>query len=155
MKAALLLLMMLLPLLGHAQQPAPAAPDPMIEQRATKLSELLRCLVCQNQTIADSNAALARDLKAQIHEQIALGRSDQEILDFMVARYGDFVLYRPPIKATTLLLWGGPFLLLIGAGWGLVLLLRRRHAEATASALSPNERDLADQLLDSTAEHTR
>jgi cytochrome c-type biogenesis protein CcmH len=95
-----------------------------------RLSEELRCLVCQNQTIADSHAGLAEDLKQQIREQIAAGRSDAEVLDYMVERYGDFVLYRPPVKMTTVLLWAGPFLLLaIGAvTFAVVVRKRRPHA---------------------------
>ena len=86
----------------------PTEKDPVAAARAVALSEKLRCLVCQNQTIADSNAELAADLRRQIKEQIAAGKSDKEIVDYMVARYGDFVLYQPPVKSTTLLLWAGP-----------------------------------------------
>src|SRR4051794_17847499 len=91
----------------------------------------LRCLVCQNQTLADSNAELAVDLRNSIREQLGRGASEREVLDFMVARYGDFVLYRPPLKATTVLLWGGPFLFL---GAGLFILLRRCGASAPRSS---------------------
>src|SRR5687767_726794 len=96
---------------------APAlAQNPETEKRVTALSNELRCLVCQNQTLADSNAPLAVDLRNTIREQLAKGASEREVLDFMTARYGDFVLYRPPFKAATLLLWIGPFLfLLLGA----------------------------------------
>src|SRR5687767_15954383 len=87
-----------------------------------QLSNELRCLVCQNQTLADSQAPLAVDLRNQVREQLKGGASEQDVLDFMVARYGDFVLYRPPLKATTLLLWAGPFLLI---ALGLVLVFRR------------------------------
>ena len=94
----------------------PTEQDPVEAQRAVRLAEQLRCLVCQNQTIADSNAPLAVDLRTQIREQIVEGRTDGEIVEYMVGRYGDFVLYRPPFKATTALLWIGPaLLLLIGA----------------------------------------
>ena len=92
----------------------------------------LRCLVCQNQTIADSHADLAQDLKRQIREQIRAGRSDAEIVDYMVARYGDFILYRPPFKATTALLWMGPFALLAGAFLLLWGYLRTRSARLRA-----------------------
>src|SRR5881394_1176669 len=84
-----------------------------LERRVTDLAHELRCLVCQNQTIAESNAPLAVDLRNQIREQLAAGKSEREVVDFMVARYGDFVLYRPPFKATTILLWAGPFLFLL------------------------------------------
>ncbi len=103
-------------LLGSAasgrQTAAPAGADPALEQRVNALAKELRCLVCQNETIAESTAPLAVDLKNQVREQMRQGTSDREILDFMVARYGDFVLYRPPFKASTLLLWLGPLLLL-------------------------------------------
>ncbi len=95
---------------GQAEEVA--HPDPQVEQRLKDLGEQLRCLVCQNQTIAESNAGLALDLRNQIRAQVAAGRSDDEIRAYMVERYGDFVLYRPPLKATTVLLWVGPFALL-------------------------------------------
>ena len=87
--------------------------DLVLEKRVHKLTEELRCLVCQNQTIADSHSGLAIDLKNQVREKVVQGASDQEILDYMVQRYGDFVLYRPPVKQTTWLLWFGPFLLML------------------------------------------
>ncbi len=127
---------------------AALAQDPVAEKRLQGLSEELRCLVCQNQTIADSNAELAQDLRREIRGMISQGRSDKEIIDFMVERYGDFVLYRPPVKGITLLLWGGPlaFLLL-----GVVLLqryLRRREALVAASApLSEADLSRAEALL--------
>ena len=98
------------------------AQDPALEKRVTGLAHELRCLVCQNQTLADSNAPLAVDLRNQIREQLSQGASEREVLDFMVARYGDFVLYRPPLKASTLALWIGPFVLLLA---GALLLWRR------------------------------
>ncbi len=91
-----------------------------------RISAELRCLVCQNQTIADSNADLANDLRRQVRDMLRQGKSDQEVLDYMTARYGDFVLYRPPVKSTTLLLWAGPAALLVGGVLALVLVLRRR-----------------------------
>ena len=112
-----------------AKGATPAAQDPALEQRVMALSNELRCLVCQNQTIADSNAPLAEDLRNQVREKMRQGASDSQIIDFMVERYGDFVLYRPPFKATTFLLWFGP-LLLLAAGSIVLLrrLLRRRPA---------------------------
>jgi cytochrome c-type biogenesis protein CcmH len=103
-----------------------AHPDARVEQRLKNLGEQLRCLVCQNQTIAESTAPLALDLRNQIRAQVAAGRSDDEIRDYMVARYGDFVLYSPPFKATTILLWVGPFALL-GVGIAVLawIVLRR------------------------------
>jgi cytochrome c-type biogenesis protein CcmH len=111
---------------GQAEEVA--HPDPRVEQRLKDLGEQLRCLVCQNQTIAESNAGLALDLRNQIRAQVAAGRSDDEIRAYMVARYGDFVLYRPPLKATTVLLWIGPFALL-GVGIAVLawVVLRRRR----------------------------
>jgi cytochrome c-type biogenesis protein CcmH len=95
-----------------------AMADPVLEQRVQALAEQLRCLVCQNQSLADSHAPLAVDLKNQVREQVRAGRADAEVIDFMTQRYGDFVLYRPPFKATTALLWLGPALM---AGVGLVV----------------------------------
>jgi cytochrome c-type biogenesis protein CcmH len=121
-----------------------AAEDPNLEKRVQAVSHELRCLVCQNQTLADSNAPLAVDLRNQVREQLKNGASEREVRDWMVARYGDFVLYRPPFKATTLLLWAGPFLLLL-IGLGLVMrVVRRRQPD---KALSAEERLRAEELL--------
>jgi cytochrome c-type biogenesis protein CcmH len=110
------------------------------------LAAELRCLVCQNQTIADSNAPLAEDLRNQVRERMRKGASDSQIIDFMVERYGDFVLYRPPVKATTLLLWFGPLLLLAA---GFVVLLRRvlRRRPAQDLEMTASERKRARTLL--------
>jgi len=141
-----LLLALLAPVhLVHAKEAAPAAADPALEQRVMMLAAELRCLVCQNQTIADSSAPLAEDLRNQVREKIRAGQSDAQIIDFMVERYGDFVLYRPPVKATTLLLWFGPLLLL--AAGGLVLLRRLRRRPAPEPELSAAERERARKLL--------
>lgn len=105
---------------------AALAADPVAEKRLQKLSEELRCLVCQNQTIADSNAELAQDLRREVRSMIKDGKTDNEIVDFMVTRYGDFVLYRPPVKGITLLLWGGPIALLLIALYVLQRYLRQR-----------------------------
>ena len=120
------------------------------------LASELRCLVCQNQTIADSNADLAVDLRNEIREKIESGMSDAEIKDFMVARYGDFVLYRPPLKNTTLFLWVGPFLLLAMGGGILYFTLRQRRQRAAEPELSRDEQALAESLLqtDQTKETT-
>lgn len=128
-----------------ADEAPPAAADPALEKHVMAISEELRCLVCQNQTIADSHAELAVDLKNQVREKIEQGMSDKEIIDYMVQRYGDFVLYRPPFKATTWLLWVGPFLLLIG---GLVFLgLRLQRTRAPVETLPEADRQRAAQLL--------
>jgi len=125
----------------------PTEKDPVAAARAVALSEKLRCLVCQNQTIADSNAELAADLRRQIHEQIAAGKSDKEIVDYMVARYGDFVLYQPPVKSTTLLLWAGPALLVLVGFIVLARTVRARRARPATSEMSAEERERAARLL--------
>ena len=120
--------------------------DADLDRRVMQLSAELRCLVCQNQTLAVSNADLAVDLRRQIREQLASGKSERDVLDFMVQRYGDFVLYRPPFKASTVLLWVGPFLLL---GLGMVLLIRKiRSTNREAPPLSEAERTRAAAFLD-------
>jgi len=125
---------------------AAAADDAALDKRVAGLAQELRCLVCQNQTLADSNAPLAVDLRNQIRDQLKGGASERDVIDFMVARYGDFVLYRPPLKASTLALWIGPFLLL---GLGIFLLLRRLvRRRAPELALSEAERARAAKLLE-------
>jgi cytochrome c-type biogenesis protein CcmH len=125
---------------------AAAQSDPALDKRTAALAGELRCLVCQNQTLADSNAPLAVDLRGQIREQLAGGASEQDVIDYMVARYGDFVLYRPPFKATTVALWVGPFVLLVlGAGLLWRQIARRRTPEPR---LSDEERARAARLLE-------
>jgi cytochrome c-type biogenesis protein CcmH len=127
---------------------APAlAEDPVLEKRTRALAEELRCLVCQNQTIADSNADLAVDLRNQIREKLKAGMSEKQVKDYMVQRYGDFVLYRPPVKATTVLLWFGPFALLLAGAAVLFGTLARRRKNAAATVLSEDERRRAAELL--------
>ena len=109
------------------QDTAPGPADAALERRVMHLSEELRCLVCQNQTIADSNAELAVDLRNQVREQMRQGRSDDAIRGYMVERYGDFILYRPPVKASTALLWFGPLVLVLGGIGGLALYVRQRR----------------------------
>ena len=118
-------------------------------RRAAALAEQLRCLVCQNQSIAESNAELAVDLRREINEQIRAGRSDQQIADFMVARYGDFVLYRPPLKSHTWLLWFGPALLAIAALLAFRRALRNRRQRSAERPLTDAERTEAQRLLGS------
>jgi cytochrome c-type biogenesis protein CcmH len=123
-----------------------AQEDPALEKRVQALSHELRCLVCQNQTLADSNAPLAVDLRNQVREQLKSGKSERDVVDFLVARYGDFVLYRPPLKASTVLLWAGPFILL---AFGLFLLfLRIRRKMPLSVELSDTERERAAKLLE-------
>ena len=117
-----------------------------VEKRAAALEHELRCLVCQNQTLAESNAPLAVDLRNQVRAQLAAGKSEQEVVDFMVARYGDFVLYRPPLKAKTVALWLGPFVFLAAGFWALARYLRRRRVPPRQ--LSEAERARAAKLLE-------
>lgn len=123
------------------------APDQELERRVQRVAGELRCLVCQNQTIADSNAPLAVDLRSEVREMLGRGSSDAEVREFMVNRYGDFILYRPPFKATTLVLWGGPFLLLIVGIWVLRRLVAERAIPDTKLSLSAEEKARADALL--------
>lgn len=130
-----------------APQARPAVEDPVLEARVLELSHKLRCLVCQNQSIAESHAPLAVDLRDQVREQFVAGRDENQIVDYLVARYGDFVLYEPPFKAATLVLWLGPLLLLLAGAGGLAYRLRRRAAEA-ATTLSATEHARARALLE-------
>ena len=117
-----------------------------LDKRTTALAHELRCLVCQNQTLAESNAPLAVDLRGQIREQLAAGKSESDVKAYMAARYGDFVLYRPPFKASTLLLWMGPFLLLF---LGFVVLIKRLKSKSgEVPDLSSAERERAAKLLE-------
>ena len=122
-----------------------AQEDPALEKRVHDLSTELRCLVCQNQTLADSNAPLAVDLRNQVREQLKSGKSERDVVEFLTARYGDFVLYRPPLKASTVLLWVGPFLLL---ALGLFLLFLRVRRRASTPELSDADRERAAKLLE-------
>ena len=145
------IMMVLVPFVPHevgAKEAVPTEMDRVQQKRAVELSEHLRCLVCQNQTIADSNAELAQDLRRQVREQITQGKSDSQIIDFMVQRYGDFVLYKPPVKATTLLLWFGPLLLLLLAIFALARHVRMRNRRAEPAPLSEAEHEKARRLLD-------
>lgn len=145
--AAHLLILSFAALAVWAQEARPVAEDPVLEQRVMALSQELRCLVCQNETLADSRADLANDLRNQIREQMKAGKSDKEIIAFLTERYGEFILYRPPVKPTTYLLWFGPFLLLVG---GLVFLYRHLKARRELikdEPLSADERRRAEELL--------
>jgi len=132
---------------GYAREAAPTAADVVVEKRMVAISEELRCLVCQNESLAGSQADLAKDLRREIREQIAQGKSDKEILDFMTGRYGDFVRYRPPLKSTTFLLWFGPFLLLVAGIAALGIILRRRGKRVAEATLSAEEQKRAEALL--------
>src|SRR5205807_10300687 len=121
--------------------------DPQIEQRMRALTEQLRCLVCQNETLADSRADLAEDLRKEIREQMKAGKSDQEIIAFLTQRYGDFVLYKPPVKATTYLLWFGPFVLLFAGTGVLYRYLKKRRELIDEKPLTTDERKRAEEIL--------
>src|SRR5512145_2594436 len=142
-KFLLPLLLALLTALAQAGEAAPAAADPALEARMARITAELRCLVCQNQTIADSQSGLATDLRQQVREMLQRGDSEQQVIDYMTARYGDFVLYRPPVKASTALLWFGPALLLIAGVTTLVLVLRRRSQLADDQFEADPEPDTA------------
>ena len=131
---------------AHAKEAVPAAQDPALEDRMMALAAELRCLVCQNQTLAESNAGLAEDLRNEIRDKMRQGNSDAQVVDYLVARYGDFVRYRPPLKATTILLWFGPLLLLAA---GFVVLLRRllRAPPKEVAEISAADRKRAAELL--------
>jgi cytochrome c-type biogenesis protein CcmH len=115
----------------------PAFDDPVLQQRYEGITRELRCLVCQNETIADSNATLAGDLRREVREMIAAGKSDEEIRQFMIDRYGDFVLYRPRLTPINFLLWAAPVLLLLGGAFAVVRVVRRRAAEADIDPAGP------------------
>lgn len=139
---------LLLPVPAWAGEARPVAADPALEARVNRIAAELRCLVCQNQSLADSHADLAIDLKNQVREQLRAGRSEGEVVDYMTDRYGDFVRYRPPMKPATLLLWGGPLLLLL-AGGGLLWRSLRTHERQRTAALPEADLACADALLQS------
>lgn len=147
MKAISAIVLLLLSVQCAAREAPSAVDDPVLEKRVVKLTSELRCLVCQNQSLADSHADLAIDLKNQVRSQMQAGKSDTEIRDYMVARYGDFVLYDPPFKASTLLLWAGPFALLLIGPLGLAAYLRSRRRRLPDVDLTPVDRARAEALL--------
>ena len=131
-----------------AVEPDEMLGDPVLEQRARDISRNLRCLVCQNQSIDDSDADLARDLRLIVRQRLVAGDSDEAVLQYVVDRYGDYVLLRPPMKATTYALWFGPLALLLIGGGGLAIALRRRRAAPDAPALTAKEQARIRELLD-------
>ncbi len=136
-----------LPFAAMAGEAQPVAEDPVLEQRMIKLSEDLRCLVCQNESLAGSRADLAQDLRQEIREQMRAGKSDEQVVDYLTQRYGDFVLYKPPVKPLTWLLWFGPFALLIGSVGGLYAYIQRRGNRPVDESLSEEEKKRVADLL--------
>jgi cytochrome c-type biogenesis protein CcmH len=130
-----------------AREAQPTGDDPAVEQRLHKLSQELRCLVCQNETLADSRADLAEDLRREIREQIRAGKSDKEIINFLTARYGQFILYRPQVTPATYLLWFGPFVLLLAGLFLLFSYIKRRRDSLPEKPLSVDEHRRAEELL--------
>jgi cytochrome c-type biogenesis protein CcmH len=145
MKKVLVILALLLAFASAI--PAQDADDPQLDQRVQTFSQELRCLVCQNETLADSQAMLAVDLKRQIREQMKAGKTDKEILAYLTDRYGDFVLYRPPVKKQTYLLWFGPFILLAAGLYLLFRYIRSRRSQIHEEPLSAAEHARALELL--------
>ncbi|MEN9862742.1 MAG: hypothetical protein RLZZ601_506 [Pseudomonadota bacterium] len=133
--------------IASAKDAAPLADDPVTEQRLIAISEEMRCLVCQNESLAGSRSDLANDLRREIRVLIVEGKSDEQIRNFMVERYGDFVLYRPPVKPITWLLWIGPFVILLAGIIGLMIYLRRRNQSVSSTALSAEDNRRIDALL--------
>ena len=146
----------LLPTPVGAVDPSEVLKDPVLEKRARSISVGLRCVVCQNQSIDDSDAQLARDLRLLVRERLTQGDSDQEVVDYVVSRYGDFVLLRPPVKAVTYALWYGPILIALLGLLGLILYFRRQKEEAGGpaqqSTLSEEEQQRLNSYLDKDAE---
>lgn len=132
----------------HALQPDELLDDPVLEQRAREISVGLRCLVCQNQSIDDSDAPLARDLRVLVRERLEAGDSNDEVESFVVARYGDFVLLRPPINAYTIILWVAPALVLVAGATGILMAVRRKRVVRTVPALSDQEEEALARILD-------
>jgi cytochrome c-type biogenesis protein CcmH len=124
--------------LSYGAEALPAADDPVLEARMLRITAELRCLVCQNQTIADSHSGLAIDLRKQVREMLQAKQSDAQIIDYMTARYGDFILYRPPVKNTTLILWVGPAVMLV-AGFLILILVLRRRSRMSADQFDPED----------------
>lgn len=147
MKYLLVLLICLLPTFSYAGEAKDLAEDPVLEKRMIGLAENLRCLVCQNESLASSRSDLAKDLRQEVREQMKKGMTDKEIIDYLVSRYGDFVLFDPPMKSYTILLWYGPFALLLMGLIGLVFQLRKRKTQVSDAVLSSEDAQRAAALL--------
>jgi len=148
MKYLLMILLGLMPVFAYAGQAKDLAEDPVLEKRMVKLAEDLRCLVCQNESLASSRSDLANDLRQEVREKMQQGMTDQQIIDFLVSKYGDFVLFDPPMKRYTILLWYGPFALLLIGLIGLYRQLSKRKEKITEVQLSAEEQQAAADLLD-------
>jgi len=155
MRLVLALLAALLPGLALAVQPDEILKDPALESRARAISSELRCLVCQNQSIDDSDAGLARDLRLLVRERLQAGDNDVQVQDFLVQRYGDFILLKPPFKTGTLLLWLAPLGVLLGGAATLFVIARRRRSIESVAALSDAEQAQLQALLDRPADPSR
>lgn len=149
MKRIVLFLVILcaLPVFALAKEAKSISDDPELEKRVMALSEQLRCLVCQNETLAGSRADLAVDLRQQIREQMKAGKSDKQIVAFLTERYGDFILYNPPVNRRTYLLWFGPFILLGGGLFAFYSYIRKRRELISDQPLSPEDHKRAGELL--------
>lgn len=147
MRPWLILLALWFPLAAVAETAKPMAEDPVLEQRMIRLSEDLRCLVCQNESLSGSHAELAEDLRREIRDQMRAGNSDEQVIEYLTQRYGDFVLYKPPVKPLTWLLWFGPFALLLGAAGGFYAYLKRRGGRLADEPLSEEEKARVAALL--------
>ena len=143
----MLAIMVSIPLNASAVEPSEILQNPQLEARARNLSQNIRCLVCQNQSIDDSNASLARDLRKIVREQLVSGASDSEIYEFLIARYGDFILLRPPVKATTYILWYGPLFIFFAGLLLSVLFLIRRKRIMPEEPLSLEEKEELSSLI--------
>jgi cytochrome c-type biogenesis protein CcmH len=147
MRYLLILLFCLSPFHSYAGEAKDMAEDPVLEKRMIGLAENLRCLVCQNESLASSHSELAEDLRREVREQIQKGLTDQQIIDYLVSRYGDFVLFDPPMKSYTLLLWYGPFALLLAGLAGLAFQLRKRKSNVPEAHLSDEDAQRAAAML--------
>ena len=155
MKNLLILLLCLLPAFAHAGEAKDLAEDPVLEKRMVALAENLRCLVCQNESLASSHSDLAKDLRQEVRDKMQQGMTDQQIIDFLVSKYGDFVLFDPPMKSYTLLLWYGPFALLLIGLAVLVFQLRKRKTQITEPQLSTEDAQRAEALLNTSSNTTK
>ncbi len=145
---ALLVVLLLACVPGHAVEPSEMLKDPALEARARTIGRALRCVVCQNQSVDDSAAEVAQDMRRAVRERLTAGDTDAQVMDYMVARYGDYVLLKPPFKADTWLLWlGGPLVLLVGGAGILLAVRKRRPVEAPPAPLSDDERARVNALL--------